>query len=331
MWGFWRNLLYNIYMSKRVLIALAIFIVIVGGAFLVIKWKNDDFKYQNEQILAEAENEKFYKDSDNDGLKDWEEDLWGTDPNNPDTNADGIQDGEEIRMGINPIGTGIDDKLATDTLQKKVNPTIEADLTETDKFSRELFAKYLAGKRDGTYSAGTDYDDFFSGTLVNYAESGLKIYTENDFKRVSETEDSMHAYGNTLGKIIAEKEKQFPGNELVILDEAIEKNDEKILEGLDFPINRYKAIVTEMVKMNVPSGLLPIHTRMVNLLNIMITGIEKMKYVITDPVKTMADLTLYPKALGYFVNEIRALRSYFINNEIVFEKNEAGYQFTSSI
>ncbi|MFA6171912.1 MAG: CAP domain-containing protein [Patescibacteria group bacterium] len=47
------------------------------------------------------------KDSDNDGLGDYEElYVYGTDPNNPDTDGDGITDGDEVRMGLNPTGSG---------------------------------------------------------------------------------------------------------------------------------------------------------------------------------------------------------------------------------
>ena len=52
------------------------------------------------------------KDTDNDGLLDWEEELLGTDPLNPDTDADGYLDGEEIASGHNPLVKGPGDKLA---------------------------------------------------------------------------------------------------------------------------------------------------------------------------------------------------------------------------
>jgi len=42
-------------------------------------------------------------DSDNDGLKDWEENLYKTDLLNPDTDNDGYFDGEEINSGHNPL------------------------------------------------------------------------------------------------------------------------------------------------------------------------------------------------------------------------------------
>ena len=46
------------------------------------------------QLAVENENAKsFFKDSDNDGLPDWEEKLLGTDPSNPDTSGKGVLDG----------------------------------------------------------------------------------------------------------------------------------------------------------------------------------------------------------------------------------------------
>jgi len=45
-------------------------------------------------------------DSDNDGLSDKEEEFYGTDKNNPDTDGDGYKDGDEVKNGYNPLGTG---------------------------------------------------------------------------------------------------------------------------------------------------------------------------------------------------------------------------------
>lgn len=316
-------------MSRRILLALVLFVLIVGGAFLIAHLKSSSLTYKNQQIEAEVQSEKLYKDSDSDGLKDWEEQLWGTDPNNPDTNGDGIPDGEEVRMGINPLGKGLNDKLATDTIQTKVNPQIESDLTETDKFSRELFAKYLAAKRDGSNVTADDYNKFLLDTIANSPEgTSTQIYKEADFTKIDETKTSLRAYGNALGKISTEKSKEFPGNELTIFDDAINKNDPKILKTLDSPINRYKGIRDGMIAMPVPSGLAPIHTKIVNLLDIMITGIENMKYVLSDPVKALNGVSLYPNAVGYFVTAMNELHDYFINKGIIFDKIEAGYDFT---
>jgi hypothetical protein len=46
------------------------------------------------------------KDSDNDGLSDYLESYYGTNPNNPDTDGDGYKDGDEVKNGYNPNGSG---------------------------------------------------------------------------------------------------------------------------------------------------------------------------------------------------------------------------------
>ena len=43
-----------------------------------------------------------FADSDNDGLTDPEETLYGTDPNNPDSDGDGVNDGDEVAAGTDP-------------------------------------------------------------------------------------------------------------------------------------------------------------------------------------------------------------------------------------
>lgn len=50
-------------------------------------------------------------DTDNDGLEDWEEALWGTDAALADTDADGTPDGTEVREGRNPKKAGPNDAV----------------------------------------------------------------------------------------------------------------------------------------------------------------------------------------------------------------------------
>jgi hypothetical protein len=55
-------------------------------------------------------------DSDEDGLSNDDEILYGTDPNNPDTDGDGISDGDEVHVyGTNPLLTDSDGDGASDS------------------------------------------------------------------------------------------------------------------------------------------------------------------------------------------------------------------------
>lgn len=57
----------------------------------------------NKAIAVNDVKDLYAGDTDGDGLKDWEEVLWKTDPNNSDTNGNGIPDGEEVNLGKNPL------------------------------------------------------------------------------------------------------------------------------------------------------------------------------------------------------------------------------------
>ncbi|MBD3282514.1 MAG: hypothetical protein GF387_02820 [Candidatus Portnoybacteria bacterium] len=87
---------------------LAIALIIFIGAYS----EKEAFSKINLWGAKETEIESRNKDTDQDGLKDWEENLYDTDPTNPDTDGDGYLDGEEIDSGHNPTVKGPGDQLA---------------------------------------------------------------------------------------------------------------------------------------------------------------------------------------------------------------------------
>lgn len=93
-------------------IVVAMFLAIGLILFVGIYSKKEAFSNINiwgaRETIIDPEN----KDSDGDGLKDWEEDLYKTDIYNPDTDGDGFLDGEEINSGHNPTVKGPGDKIA---------------------------------------------------------------------------------------------------------------------------------------------------------------------------------------------------------------------------
>jgi len=65
---------------------------------LIIRFINFD-----EDDFEMPDVEKLLSDTDDDGLSDYEEWLYGTDINNPDTDGDGLSDFEEIVLGTDPL------------------------------------------------------------------------------------------------------------------------------------------------------------------------------------------------------------------------------------
>lgn len=73
----------------------------------------------NEAEKSECKNSvDFFSDDDNDGLSNYQESIYRSNPNKADTDGDGHSDGEEVKNGFNPNGEG---KLDLQSLQKKTD------------------------------------------------------------------------------------------------------------------------------------------------------------------------------------------------------------------
>lgn len=66
---------------------------------------------ENNPAFSSSDDQSPSIDSDNDGLPDDLETIYGTDPQNPDTDGDSYNDAQEIENGYNPLGTGRLDTL----------------------------------------------------------------------------------------------------------------------------------------------------------------------------------------------------------------------------
>src|SRR5688572_24074343 len=124
---------------RGVLLSLLIVFVLVGASYALAERKNTHKTNSDIEIVAigEGAQNNLYKmaeeqDSDNDGLKDWEEILWQTDSNNKDTDSDGTSDGEEVKANRNPAKEFPNDQLSasfSDIVTTKVLPNQK--LTQT--------------------------------------------------------------------------------------------------------------------------------------------------------------------------------------------------------
>jgi hypothetical protein len=319
-------------MPKKIIFSIIVFIMLIGGVLFYLNSKNKILSYENADLVAEKTNEKIYKDSDGDGLKDWEEELWKTDANKSDTDGDSTNDFEEIREGRDPLKKGPDDKFDSETIKGKINPSIESDLTETDKFSRELFATYVNARQSGDFTSGG-----YADLMLKYAENSNKenviIYKETDFKTVPATKESIREYGNALAKLIKEKSKEYPTSEMTLLDKITKENPEtkEKIEEFKNISNRYSSLKEEMIKMPVPVSALKIHTQLTNVMGIMNVSVESMQYIFSDPVKSMSWVAIYPHAVEVMVESFKDLKGYFLGNNIIFNSKEDGSMFTTSV
>ena len=119
--------------SKKFTIITSIIVVLAVIIFIIffMSSSGENFIKRNEKntTTLKVENQTIsdliQKDSDGDSIPDWEETLWGTDPN------------KKMTFNDMPDATYVENKKKELKIEQSVN---ETKLTETDKFAREFFA-----------------------------------------------------------------------------------------------------------------------------------------------------------------------------------------------
>lgn len=268
------------------------------------------------------------KDQDGDGLKDWEEELWHTDAQKPDTDGDGTPDGEEVRLGRNPVKAGPDDALDKETIENKTVPG-GGSWTETDRLSRELFAKYLSIKQSGAPFTAEDEEKLLTDFLSRYPESRPStLYAEKDIVlAATDDETALRAYGNALGKVI-NAHKEGGENELIIFERALQNEDEIDLQNLDARIKRYEAMLSDFKAIPSPKSAAALHIALLNSIEGLRESVAGMAVAFTDSVRTLSAGVAYPTAIENLTKTLADISTLLKERGVVFGENEPGYIFT---
>ncbi len=245
-------------------------------------------------------------DSDNDGLKNWEENLRKTDPKNPDSDGDGTTDGDEVAAGRDPLKTNTAKKGQTpnDILEVRINnnsSTTEPILTETEKLARELFSTYLSlnkGDKTLTIEEQASMIDNVLNKAKNNVKLDYKTYTTKDFSSISGqiTKSIIDKYKQDLRKALDyahTKSGNGTTSELTILQSALDDENENALNDLDPIIKEYSLLTKELLKIKVPSVAVKDHLDFVNNVSFVGQAISYMKTKYNDPVVILAVLNDY--------------------------------------
>ena len=165
--------------SPKVLAFLIIVVIlttvtIVSSKLFKYVQKPDNSEMVNLIIKNNLNKKLDTKDTDGDGLPDWQEEIWGSDKNNPDTDGDGTTDGKEVNENRNPTVAGPDDKILSDreiALQYVPGETDPKSVTSI--LSKNLLLRMAQLQQSGQYNDQTS-EELATG-LVDQTLSEIQI------------------------------------------------------------------------------------------------------------------------------------------------------------
>lgn len=114
-------------------------------------------------------------DSDGDGLPDWQEALYGTDPHNPESVQPGMTDAEAVRSGLVEPLFLTEASVAASMENVDIPGATAAPNSLTDRFSRLFFEQYLSSRQSREPSA-EEMADFVTAASRELVESGTVTF-----------------------------------------------------------------------------------------------------------------------------------------------------------
>ncbi|MEA2112704.1 MAG: hypothetical protein U9P50_01900 [Patescibacteria group bacterium] len=289
--------------SKKLSVFLGVILVVLVCFFVFFEFKNERTSYftntqtKTVEVVTKEIQQVLKNDSDDDGLKDWEEILWKTDPNNPDTDGDGTDDNSEILSNRDPLTAGPNDILGnkiTTTEDTQSEAQERKPLTQTEILSRELFTGYVALKQNnqlGTTKEEQLIDNLITRNLLLNINS-VKKNTLGDLNIIeNHSRETLLQYVNELTTIIN------LGHDLVeestLIKTALETKNEKDLDKLNLNLKIYTKMKDLLLTIEVPSIISSIHLDGINNLNDLINDVSDMLLVFEDPIRGLKGVENY--------------------------------------
>lgn len=288
-------------------------IVFVGFAYVVsgpsfLSSKTADAASSEELLKAYAA-----KDTDGDGLPDWQEAIYGTDPNKADSTGLGMTDGEALKAG----------KLTPQTLStqlpKEGTKLTSADLpgvdpapgSITDEFSKEFFQAYITESKGQPMSAEaqqaliTKLMQSFSARAGKVLESKYTIVSVHTNKNMD-----VLTYAGAVEKIIrAHDVPAGSGEPLPLMEALIERGDLSARPKLVALADVYTAITKDLLGTAVPPALANNHLLLIQSYDTLARSTRLVANYEKDPVGVLGALAEYQPQSNRVLASLKTLAS----------------------
>ena len=232
------------------------------------------------------------KDSNNNGIPDWEERLYGLNPSIDGENNKKIIEQKRFELKNDNVNN-------IDTNQNKD--------TDTARFAQQFLSVVLSleGSNALTENALANVTAAAGDSLSEYQLPD--VFSSWHVKTVDDSVISKDRYVNTLLTELIKITDQNGDNELNIIAKAIAE-DKDAVDSLKFLSETYQKSVTNLKDIFVPKKLMSEHLAIINSLDHISVALDNMKYVSTDPAratKGILQYQVYSETLNNAISQIQ--------------------------
>jgi hypothetical protein len=316
----------------RVSVALLIsFSFIVASYFLSSPLRTSIANATSTQELLKA---YAVKDTDSDGLPDWQESLYGTDPKNPHSVDSALTDGEAVAEGkIEPKFKS--EEPAPEPIDASDIPgSTPAEGSITDRFARQFFQNFMLSQQAGGLTASEADMQTFVAKAIAELEVNVDVsdtYSMKDVVISGSGAEALSAYAAALSNVFQTKTNDISKDELLYLYDAIVLNDSSALEKVASLAAFYSNLSQAIKNVPAPQELSEAHLRLMNVFAHHANVVRDMAAFEKDPLRTFLGIERYAPSVAALARALGEVYRTYEANGVVLTETDSGYSFYSMI
>jgi len=322
--------------SLRILGATLVAIVLVVGAYVLARGVSSPT-----QVSASLESELLgqiaAKDTDRDGLRDWEEALYGTDIQKSDSRDLGMTDGEAVGRGLIVPVAPVDIPVASST-PSEFDPSVPvpAPGTLTRALAENLWSAYEVARQrdpDGVISTA----DIQKITDELFEQLNRSVSTSPDFKKAADlrttgtTPEDMKIFARSAEAVFSANTARVSKSEIEYLKDGLEKNDATAYAHIIEISELYRKAAIGLAALPVPANLLETDLQLINAYSRLSKVISDLARAESDPIATMLALKQYPDVVKQMGDAYIYVNTTYKTSGVTFAAGEPGGRFVGLV
>lgn len=260
--------------SKKVFIVGVLAIGLLAWSVVYQNTSQQNSAITNNPLRTVAQAESAFPDSDSDGLYDWEEALYETDPKNRDSDGNGVSDGEQYESINKPLNVRLSDSV------------------------------YAAVNRLGDEAKSIPNPvDLLTKEPKQYEQP----YQTYNLKQRGDTEEDHDAYLVELFSTLSAHAEVLEADPLILAGDWLQTKNPKVLENIKELNKKTMEIAHSLLSVEVPSHFTESHLSLANNLYLSGLSLEDLELTINDPMAGFFAVANYTNYQSKYLETIDAL------------------------